>query len=219
VGKGSVFKEWLPKKADNISRVIGAREVVFTHDDCYAAFTTKAMEMGVNISFKPIHQSEYYRDYLRTHKDKIRKLNMKVAYQMPCASHYTPWVNEWIDEVMELIGCQRVKRAYDRDNQICCGSIVGPRQGPDASLRIRKANIEDAKKAEAKAFIVHCPLCALNLRKMANEAGMKPYMLAQLVSLALGEEIPGPGAGLGDDRGFIIEATKILSGEVEQPPF
>lgn len=219
VGIESQFKNMLQTKADNITRVIGCRDVVILHDDCYAAFTTKAMEYGINIPWRPVHQAEYYRDYLKAHKDKIKKLNMKIAYQLPCASHFTTWENEWIDEVMELIGCERVKRTYDRDNQICCGSIVGPRQGPEASLKLRKANVEDAKKAGAEAFIVHCPMCAINMRNIANDAGMKPLMLGQLVSLGLGEELHGPPAGLGDDRGFILGATKILSGEAIQPPF
>lgn len=214
-GKQSVFKEWLPKKVENIAKVAGGKEVVMMHDDCYAAFTTKAMEWGINVPFKPVHHAEYLLDYLKTHTDKIRKLDMKVAYQLPCASHYTPWQNEWIDEIMKLIGCERVKRTYDYDNRLCCGTMVAVRQGKEASLKIKRTNIEDAKAAGAEAFILQCPLCALSLRDMVKEAGMEPYILAQLVSLALGEKLPVPGAGLGDDRDFIVGAAKVLSGETK----
>ncbi|GAH77770.1 unnamed protein product [marine sediment metagenome] len=135
---------------------------------------------------------------------------------MPCASNYTPWQNEWIDEIMELIGCERVKRTYDRDNHLCCGTVVASRHGKEASIRTRRANIEDAKAAGAEAFILQCPLCALNLRDMAKEAGMEPYMLAQLCSLALGEKPAGPGAGLGDDRGWLKIPIGILTGQITQ---
>lgn len=212
----SVFKECLPKKVENIARVAGGREVVMMHDDCYSAFTTKAMEWGINVPFKPVHQAEYFLGYLKAHKAQIKKLNLKVAYHLPCASNYTPWQNEWIDEIMELIGCERVKRTYDRDNHLCCGTVVASRHGKEASIRTRRANIEDAKAAGAEAFILQCPLCALNLRDMAKEAGMEPYMLAQLCSLALGEKPAGPGAGLGDDRGWLKIPIGILTGEITQ---
>jgi Fe-S oxidoreductase len=215
-GQQSVFKECLPKKVENVARVAGCRDVVMMHDDCYSAFTTRATEWGINIPFKVVHQAEYLRDYLKAHKAKIKKLNMRIAYHLPCAGHYTPWQNEWIDEVMKLIGCERVKRTYDRDNQICCGTVVASRQGLDESKRIKKENIEDAKAAGAEALVMQCPLCAANLRDGAKAAGMEPYMLPQLCSLALGEELPGPGAGLGDDRGWIQTPLRIVRGEISQ---
>jgi Fe-S oxidoreductase len=216
LGRQSVFKEYLPKRVENVARVAGNREVVMMHDDCYSAFTTRAMDWGINVPFKVVHQSEYLRDYLKAHKAQIKKLNTKIAYHQPCASHYTPWQNEWIDEVMELIGCERVKRTYDRDNQICCGAVVASRQGLEVTKKIRKANIEDAKAAGAEAFVMQCPLCAVNLRDGTKAAGMEPYMLPQLCSLALGEKLPGPGAGLGDDRAWIQTPLKVVRGQITQ---
>lgn len=216
IAKGSVFKEWLPKKVENIARVVGGREVVLMHDDCYAAFTTKAMDWGVSVAFRPVHHAEYCLNFLKANKSRVKKLNLKVAYQLPCASNYTPWQNEWIDEVMELIGCERVERKYDRDNKLCCGSMVAQRHGKKAAMEIKKKNIEDAKAAGGDVFVLQCPLCALNLREMAHASGMKPYMLAQLCNLALGWDFSGPGAGLGDDREQIKIPTKIISGEARE---
>jgi len=212
----SVFKECLPKKVENIARVAAGREVVMMHDDCYSAFTTRAMDWGVNVPFKVTHQAEYLRNYLKAHKDQIRKLNMKIAYHLPCAGHYTPWQNEWIDEVMELIGCERVKRTYDRDNQICCGTVVGARLGKEEGQRVKRENVEDAKASGAKAFILQCPLCAVSLRDEAKKAGLEPYMLPQLCGLALGDDLPGPGAGLGDDRKWIQTPIKVVRSEITQ---
>lgn len=212
IAKVSVFKEWLPKKVENVSRVTGGKEVVLMHDDCYAAFTTKAMDWGVNIPFIPVHHSEYCLSFLKANKSRIKKLNLKVAYQLPCASNYTPWQNAWIDEVMELIGCERVKRKYDRDNKICCGLMVAQKYGKERALEVKKKNIEDAKTAGADIFALQCPICALNLREVADKAGMKPYMLAQLCNLALGWNFSGYGAGLGDDREGVRVMTKIVAG-------
>jgi len=63
---------------------------------------------------------------------------------------------------------------------------------------------------------MQCPLCALNMRDVANEAGMKPYMLAQLCNLALGWDYLGSGAGFGDKRDKIKVPIKIVSGLARQ---
>lgn len=206
------FQEGLPQKIRNIEQVAGTRSVVFMHDDCYASVTTKAQEYGISVSFKPIHQAEYFLDYLKAHQTQITQLNKKVAYHLPCAVHYIPWIDQWIDDILEMIGCERVARVYDRNNQTCCGGIVGPRQGEAANLRIRRQNIEDAKAHGAELFIMHCFPCAIGLRKMAYDAGMQPYMLTELVRIALGEKLHGLGAGLGDSRESIRIFEEIISG-------
>lgn len=208
------FKEKLPKKIDNIARVAGNRELIVIHDDCYSAFTTKALDWSMTVPFKPVHANEYYLRVLKANKSKIKKLNLKVAYQLPCASNYTPWQNEWIDEIMELIGCERVKREYDRDNKICCGAMVAQAQGKDAAMEVKRKNMEDAKAFGADVVALQCPLCALNLREVVDQFGMKPYMMGQLCNLALGWDYSGPGAGLGDDREFIKIPSKIITGEI-----
>lgn len=213
VAKQSVFKEWLPRKVENVTRVAGGREVVLMHDDCYSAYTTKAMDWGVNVPWKPVHQAEYCLNFLKANKSRVKKLNLKVAYQRPCASRYAPWQNEWIDEVLELIGCERVKRKYDYDNQICCGAVVAAKRGKAAADEVRSKNIDDAKAAKADVMVMQCPICALSLREVANNAGMKPYLLAQLCNLALGWDFSGPGAGLGDDREWMKGPVKVISGE------
>jgi hypothetical protein len=84
---------------------------------------------------------------------------------------------------------------------------------------VREANINDAKAAGAEAFIMHCYPCAIGLRDMANEAGMKPYLLPELVRLALGETLSGQGAGLGDDREIIQLFNGVTSGQIQEVPF
>ncbi len=170
----AMFKDFLPQKIENITRIAGGREVVCLHDDCYAAYTTKAMEWNMDVPFKPVHHAEYALRFLKEHRLQVRKLNLKVAYQLPCASAYTPWQNEWIDEILHLIGCERVKRTYDYDNQICCGTMVAQVQGIEAAAEVKKANIADARASDADVVALQCPLCALNMRDHIDKAGMKP---------------------------------------------
>jgi Fe-S oxidoreductase len=59
----------------------------------------------------------------------------------------------------------------------------------------RMKNIMDAKEAGAEAFIFLCPLCIGGLRGRAKGQGMEPYILSNLVRVALGEKLTHGGAG------------------------
>ena len=59
----------------------------------------------------------------------------------------------------------------------------------------RMKNIMDAKEAGAGAFVFLCPLCIMGNRGRAKAQGMEPYILSNLVRVALGEELTHGGAG------------------------
>ena len=165
-----------------------AKEIIFYHDDCYAMMATKVKEYGIDLPFKPIHIIEYLLSYLKDHKDQIKKLNMKIAYQQPCASRYTPWKDEWLDELFQLIGVERVERRYDRINALCCGGTIVATNYERAG-RIKGMNIKDALDAGADAMVFLCPICFLSLRRRAREAGLETIPISNLCRLALGEKL------------------------------
>jgi len=164
-----------------------AEEIIFYHDDCYAMMATKVKEYGIDLPFQPIHIIEYLLNYLRNHEDRIKKLNVKIAYQQPCASRYTPWNDKWLDELFHIIGVKRVKRQHDRINALCCGGPIVATDYERAG-RIKDTNIKDALDAGAEAMVFLCPLCFLSLRRRAGEAGLEPIPLINLCRLALGEK-------------------------------
>jgi len=135
------------------------------------------------------------RDYLKENKVKIQKLNMRVAYQRPCASRYTPEKDYLIGEIFELIGVERVKRNYDGVNAICCGLEVG---GPGVKLfprgknfgAFQDKNLEDAKNHGAEAIVYLCTMSFVTLNKKTREAGMKNYLISDICRLALKEKLP-----------------------------
>ncbi|MGQ9460747.1 MAG: heterodisulfide reductase-related iron-sulfur binding cluster [Candidatus Bathyarchaeaceae archaeon] len=169
-----------------------AKEIIFYHDDCYAMMATKVKEYGIHVPFKPIHIIEYLLNYLKKHKDQIKKLNLKIAYQQPCASRYTPWKDEWLDELLQLIGVERVKRRYDRIDALCCATPIVAKDRERAG-EIKDMNVKDALDAGAEAMVFLCPICFLSLRRRAKEAGLKTVHLIHLCRLALGEKLPAEG--------------------------
>jgi Fe-S oxidoreductase len=160
----------------------GAAEIVFYHDDCYALFATIAPEMGIDVPFRPVHIIEYLLGCVKARQD-VKRLGLRVAYQPPCASRYTPWKDGQLDELLELIGVERVEREHDRRAALCCGSPMMVRDREKA-LEIKERNIADAKAYGAQAMAYLCPLCVLNLRKVAGASGLENYHLIELVKMA-----------------------------------
>ncbi|MFX1284220.1 MAG: heterodisulfide reductase-related iron-sulfur binding cluster [Promethearchaeota archaeon] len=196
IGKPGIVRENAQKFVDNLIKT-GAEEIICFHDDCYAMLTNKVREFGISIPFKPIHIIEYLRDFVKNHDDQIKKLNLKIAYQQPCASRFTFEKDKILDELFELIGVERMDRKYDRMGALCCTSAMSAMQNltRDYIEEWRMKNILDAKEAGAQAMVFLCPLCVLPLRSRVKAQGLEPYILSNLVRLALGEKLTFGGAG------------------------
>lgn len=212
VGRELPLQATLKQKVDALART-GFEEIVMFHDDCYGAYTTKAMEYKITVPFRVKHYVQYLRDYLKEHPERVTPLNMKIAYQRPCSSRYTPWIEHDLDELFLLMGVERVRRTYDRRDALCCGCPVSPHLGSEAGKKYKEINIEDAKASGAEAMVFMCPFCALQMREEVAEAGLEPIFLTNLARMALGETPSLHPAGLGDDREFIAAAVKIVNGQ------
>jgi len=170
---------------DAIARL--GKEVIFLHDDCYAMVHEKVKDYGIAVPFTYRHIFEYLRDYLRDHRGEIRKLGRKVAYQRPCASRYTPEKDALLDEIFELIGVERPRRTYERENALCCtGPIV--RIDRERARDIQLKNVDDAIACGADALVTLCPVCHRILRRPTSERGLKEIFITDLCRMALGEK-------------------------------
>jgi Fe-S oxidoreductase len=195
MGNQTIFRERLQAMIDSLAQS-GAEEIIFVHEDCYAAVADLAPHHGIDVPFRPVHFFEYLRDYLRQHSDSIHKLGIRAAYQRPCASRHTPaHVENILNEILDLIGVERVAREYDGKNALCCGVEMA---GPDLKLFPRGSdfephrlrNIADAKNYGAQAMAYLCPMCFKALSGKARDAGLANYMVSDLCRLALGEQLP-----------------------------
>ena len=183
LGYETPVREGAQRVVDNLAAA-GAGEIVLYHDDCYALLASMVKDYGIEVPFRPIHIIEYLLGYVKEHADEVKPLGIRVAYQQPCASRYTPWKDEQLDELFGLIGVDRVGREYDRITAMCCGSPMVPRDR-DKAMHIRERNVGDALKHGAQAMAYLCPLCYLSLRKVAAGAEMENYHIIELVKKAL----------------------------------
>lgn len=185
VGKESPLREGARKFVDKMASL--GKEIVFLHDDCYAMLKTKVRDYGITVPFRYRHILEYLRDYLREHRDRIRPLEKKVAYQRPCASRFTPEKDYLVDEIFELVGVKRPSRKYEREDALCCtGPII--RIFPELAREVQAKNIEDAIQCGAEALVTLCPMCDRILRRPTEERGLSKVFITDLCRMALGEK-------------------------------
>ena len=189
LGAGSVTRRHAQAFVDNLAAT-GAEEIILIHDDCYSMLTDVVPSYGIKVPFRPVHVIEYLRDYLKENQGALSRLGMRVAYQRPCASRFSPGKEGAIDEIFELIGVERVKREYDRDNCLCC-ALALQLLAPDKARALRDRNLIDAERAGARFLCYLCPMCRRGLETGAQERGMGGYHIIELARMALGE-IPAP---------------------------
>lgn len=188
LGQESPVRESARGVVENLAKV-GCEEIVCFHEDCYALLAVKAPEYGIQIPFRPVHLFEYLLGYLKEHEREARKLDMRVAYQRPCASRYSTDKDPVLDEIFERIGVTRVDRHYDRKDALCCGGPLLARGDKEMALHTGRRNLDDAVEHGAHALAFLCPMCSQTLRFVCEPYGMARVAVSDLCRMALGESV------------------------------
>ncbi|MFO8018075.1 MAG: (Fe-S)-binding protein [Promethearchaeia archaeon] len=186
--RDSVIRERIPKIIENIEKQ-NIKEMICFHDECYGLYASYCPRNDIEVPFDPIHVFEYIYNYLQDNPGKITSLNKKIAYQRNCSNRFIPETDKWVDKICELIGIERVDRKYDRENALCCGApfaMLGKRKMVRPT---QKKNIKDMKEHNAEYAIFNCPMCLDTLGSKAKRKDLKPYLLSDLVRMAMGEEL------------------------------
>ena len=184
LGKPSLTAKQALPFIKNLSN-LNAGEVICFHDDCYTMLTSLAAQYELEVPFRPVHLFEYLFHAMSSQPQKLRALGLKVAYQAPCASRYTPEKDHYLDELFDLVGVSRVQRDCEGLNGLCCGAPLMATDRQKAS-EVKLRNIADARKHGAEAMVFLCPMCFLNLRKLCQENGIKPIFITELCNQSLG---------------------------------
>ena len=186
-GNPSLIRERLPGIIEDIAKH-NFKEVIFFHDECYSTFTSYTDAYDIKVPFKPIHFFTYLFNKLKERKEEIKPLNIKVAYQRNCSSRLTPDIEHFIDDIFNLIGVERVERKYDRENALCCGSIIRGQQRYDLFRDVQSRNVEDMVDVGVEYCVFNCPACYDSLSENVSQRGIKPIMMHDLCLLAVAEK-------------------------------
>ncbi|MEJ2276203.1 MAG: (Fe-S)-binding protein [Candidatus Lokiarchaeota archaeon] len=190
LARDSVTRERALRVLENIEKQ-GLKDMICFHDECYGLYASYCPRNDIDLpeGLNPIHLFEYLYDYLLTHKSQIKKLNLKGAYQRNCSNRFISETDQYVDKICELVGIERVKRKYDRENALCCGGPF-PMLGKKKLLReTQKRNVQDMLDNNAEICFYNCPMCMEVMGSKVEQKGLKNYLLSDLCRLALGEDI------------------------------
>lgn len=190
MGQKKVIGELLEKTVANLAST-GCEDIIFVHDECYSAISVMSKEFGIDVPFKYRHALQYMLEYLKEHRGQIRPLDMTVGVHVACSTRYNPEMEGVIDEIFELIGVNRPKRKYEREDGLCCGLPIVLRN-KELAERTLAMNLDDIEKVGGTAVVMLCPLCIRTMVSDASTRGLDVYIIYDLIRLALGEKLPEP---------------------------
>jgi Fe-S oxidoreductase len=162
------------------------KDIVYIHNEGYILADIKAKELDIDVPYKYMHLFEYLRDYLKDNKGSVISLDKKIAYQPNCATRWLPKQNEWLDEILDLIGVEFIEREYQGQNALCCtGPII--RTDKELAVGIQEKNVKDAIDCGADALLTICPICDFVMRRPTKQLGLPKIFVTDLCRMALGE--------------------------------
>jgi Fe-S oxidoreductase len=184
MGGASLVEKYGQRVLDNLASL--GKDIVYIHNEGFVLAHVKAREYGFRVPFRHMHLFEYVRNYLRTHKRDITKLNKKIAYQANCATRWIPEYDAFLDETFKLIGVERPDRKYERLDAVCCsGPLIYTNR--ELAVDIQKKNFEDAIGCGAHAIITSCPVCYGVFKRPSAQFGLPSVFITDLCRIALGE--------------------------------
>lgn len=184
MGGASFAEKYARKVIDRLAEF--GKDIVYIHNEGYVLAHVTSKELGIEVPYNYMHLFDYLRNYFRENKDSITKLNKKVAYQTNCADRWLPEEDEMLNDVLDLIGVERVQRQYEGQNALCCsGPII--RTDRELAVKIQEDNVQDAINAGADAMITICPICDWVMRRPTSQMGLPKIFVTDLCRMALGE--------------------------------
>lgn len=196
-GQWDVFEEIMQH---NITRMKEreAKTVVTSCPACWLVWHTLypewAAKKGIDYPFETKHYSEILAEKIKSGELKFtHPIDMKVAFHDSCHIGRAGGVYEPPRELIKAIpGVEFVEMEHNRENSLCCGSVLTLVGEPEVAPKIGSERLAEAEKVGADALLALCPCCQFQLRVTAETVG-KDIPVKDLASFAakgLGIDFP-----------------------------
>lgn len=196
-GKWKVFEKIMKMNTANMQKK-GVKTVITSCPACLLMWKTLypqwAEKLGIEFNIEAKHYSEVLVDKLDLLKPKFKvPLNKVVAWHDSC--HIGRAGSGIYDPPRELLksipGIQVKEMEHNRENALCCGSVVTLIDEPKVASKIGNARLQEAQEQNADIMAALCPCCVVQFRVAANSnnVNMEIQDLGALVARSLGYEI------------------------------
>lgn len=204
-GKWDVWEESLRHNVAAMKSK-GVEEVVTSCPACWLVWSTYypqwAEKLGIEYNFKARHYSEVLTEKMTADGFKLTEVPetfanrdpalgpAKVTFHDSCHIGRAGGVYEPPRDLIKAIpGVELVEMEHNRENALCCGSVLTRIGEPDpTSNRLGGMRVREAEASGAEALLALCPCCQFQLRVSAdaNGSSMPVVDLARLAAEGLG---------------------------------
>jgi len=198
-GKWDVWEEAVRHNVAEINKR-GIKTMVVSCPGCWVAlehfYPVWAKKLGLEWDVHIKHITEVTAELIRDGKLQFKKpIDLKLTYHDPCHIGRHGGIYEAPREALRALpGVELVEMEHNRENGLCCGSVLTRIGDPVASDRIGGKRIAEAEKVGAQQLVTTCPCCEFQLRVSGRSVGSQLPVrdFASLVAEALGYATEDP---------------------------
>lgn len=196
-GKWDIFEEIMEY---NIAKM-KEREVKTVITSCPACwlvwhtiYPEWAAKKALDYPFETKHYSDVLAEKIKAGELKFtHPVNMRVTFHDSCHIGRAGGVYEPPRELIKALpGVEFVEMEHNRENGLCCGSVLTLVGEPEVAPVIGGERLAEAEKVRAEALLALCPCCQFQLRVTADVVGRNIPVkdLASFAAKGLGYEFP-----------------------------
>jgi Fe-S oxidoreductase/FAD/FMN-containing dehydrogenase len=200
-GKWDLFAKAVEHNINELNKR-GVEEVVISCPGCWVTlnhyYREWAQKLNLKYDVKIKHITEVTAELIKDGKLKFKQIPKdagRITYHDPChIGRHGGIYNEPRDVIKAIPGIDFVEMEHNRENGLCCGSVLSRVGRPPAADAIGVLRMKEAEDVKADIVLTTCPCCEVQLRVGAR-AGKSPVRVLDFTDLvveALGYEVKDP---------------------------
>lgn len=200
-GKWDLFAKAVEHNINELNKR-GVEEVVISCPGCWVTlnhyYREWAAKLDLKYDIKVKHITEVTAELIKDGKLKFKQTPKdagRITYHDPCHIGRHGGIYDQPREVLKAIpGIDFVEMEHNRENGLCCGSVLSRVGRPPAADAIGIYRMQEAEAVKADVVLTTCPCCEVQLRVGAR-AGKSPVRVldfSDLVVEALGYDVKDP---------------------------
>jgi Fe-S oxidoreductase len=147
-------------------------------------------KLGIEYDFESLHYSQLLSESIKKGDLKFtHEVPMRVTFHDSCHMGRAGGIYEEPRDLIKAIpGVEFVEVEHNRQNGLCCGSVLTLIGEPPVAHQIGDHRLQEAIDVEAEAMLAACPCCQFQLRVSADRMGtdMPIIDLARFAAMGLG---------------------------------
>lgn len=200
-GKWDLFAKAVEHNITELNKR-GVEEIIISCPGCWVTFNHYyrewAKKLGLEYNIRIKHITEVTAELVKEGKLKFKQVPKdggRLTYHDPCHIGRHGGIYEPPREVLRAIpGVELVEMEHNREDGLCCGSVLSRVGRPPAADAIGAFRMKEAEEVKADIVLTTCPCCEVQLRVGARfkNSPVRVLDFSDIVVEALGYEVKDP---------------------------